>query len=87
MSDHIPEEDIVQADASLQEFFDSLGPNDIYKQVFLEVLLEEIYGRRVDLSGFIKHEPVQQPSLPNHLPSASPSGSQDAHERPKTLPS
>jgi hypothetical protein len=27
-------------------FMDSLGPNDIYKRVFLEVLLEEIYGQR-----------------------------------------
>ena len=57
MSQHnIPEEDIISANNSLQEFFDSLGPNDIYKQVFLEVLLEEIYGRRIDLSDVIKPE-------------------------------
>lgn len=39
-----------EADEAFVAFLDSLGPNDIYKQLFLEVLLEEIYGRKVDLS-------------------------------------
>lgn len=69
----IPEEDIIKADKSLQEFFDSLGPNDVYKIVFLEVLLEEIYGRRIDLSSLIQPE-LNQPSLPSHLPLTNPKG-------------
>jgi hypothetical protein len=70
MNQRIPEEDIIEADKSLQDFFDSLGPNDIYKQVFLEVLLEEIYGRRVDLSHAFKTEQSQAPppASPNHYP-------------------
>lgn len=67
MNDNIPEEDIVEADAGLQNFFDSLGPNDIYKMVFLEVLLEEIYGYKVDLSKVVNWDTqsAQQPSSPN----------------------
>lgn len=45
------EKDIEKTDTDLKNFFDSLGPNDIYKKIFLEVLLEEIYGDRVDLSN------------------------------------
>lgn len=35
---------------TLNAFFDGLGPNDIYKRIFLEVLFEEIYGEPCDLS-------------------------------------
>jgi hypothetical protein len=43
-------------------FMDSLGPNDIYKRVFLEVLLEEIYGQQVDLSDVFKIELTKKKS-------------------------
>lgn len=42
-------------------FLDGLGPNDIYKRIFLEVLLEEIYGKRVDLSDVFKLDAEQKP--------------------------
>lgn len=87
MSERISDEDILKTDKSLQDFFDSLGPNDIYKRVFLEVLLEEIYGRRVDLSNVIKDDVGQQPASPSHLPSTTLPGSLGAHEHLKTLPS
>lgn len=47
---------------AFSSFMDNLGPNTIYKQIFLEVLLEEIYGQRVDLSDVFKLE--QPTSLP-----------------------
>lgn len=56
MSMKASEEEIKSAEIGLQDFFDSLGPNDVYKMVFLEVLLEEIYGKRVDLSQDLKIE-------------------------------
>lgn len=52
----ISEEELAEADKSLQEFFDSLGENDVLKLVFIEILLEEIYKKRVDLSDVIKLE-------------------------------
>lgn len=66
----IHEKDIIEADKSLQDFFNSLGPNDIYKLVFLEVLIEEIYGRNVDLSKIIPLE-QDQPSSPSRSPLAN----------------
>lgn len=50
MNNKITEEDIKNASNILQAFFNDLGPNDIYKRIFLEVLLEELYGEKVDLS-------------------------------------
>lgn len=38
------EEKIVEGIAGLKAFFDALGPNDIYKQILLEVLFENLYG-------------------------------------------
>jgi protoporphyrinogen oxidase len=60
MKDKVSDEDIIKADKDLQDFFDSLGPNDVYKIVFLEVLLEEIYGKRVDLLSSILDKPSKQ---------------------------
>ena len=48
------EEKLRAAADTLNVFFDSLGPNDIYKQIFLEILLEEIYGEKCDLSEEFK---------------------------------
>ena len=89
MNQNIPNEDIIKVDNDLQEFFDSLGPNDIYKRVFLEVLLEEIYGRPVDLSGLVNWDmqQEQQPSFQNPLPLTNQQGSPASHALPKTLPS
>ncbi len=70
----IPEADVDKVDKGLQDFFDSLGPNDIYKLVFLEVLLEEIYGSRVDLSAVFKIET-------DHLPLANPKDLPNEHQR------
>lgn len=64
----IPKEEIDKADEDLQDFFDSLGPNDIYKQVFLEVLLEEIYGRRVDLSQVVNWGIPSSSTIPQDSP-------------------
>ncbi len=86
MNEKIAEEDIIEADAGLQDFFDSLGPNDIYKMVFLEVLLEEIYGCKVDLSKAVNWDMqlMQKPSSPNQSPSTNLPDSPGAHGRPKT---
>jgi hypothetical protein len=65
MTQHISETDIKQTDESLQEFFDNLGPNDVYKMVFLEVLFSEIYGRQIDLSDLIETS-EKQPSSKDH---------------------
>lgn len=48
------QEKVKAANEAFESFLDSLGPNDVYKQIFLEVLLEEIYGHRVDLSKIFK---------------------------------
>jgi hypothetical protein len=44
------EEKVKAGHESLESFFESLGPDDIYKRIFLEVLFEEIYGEKCDLS-------------------------------------
>jgi hypothetical protein len=44
------EQKLKEAAETINSFLDSLGPNDVYKQIFLEVLLEEIYGEKCDLS-------------------------------------
>jgi hypothetical protein len=55
MDKDISEDEKIQETISVfQNFMDSLGPNDIYKRIFLEVFLEEIYGKRVDLSDVFK---------------------------------
>jgi hypothetical protein len=62
------EEDITQADNTFQGFFDSLGPNDIYKRIFLEELLGLLYGSPVDLSDVVnwnEQTPEQPPSDPS----------------------
>jgi hypothetical protein len=49
--DEITENEKIEvADDTFATFFESLGPNDIYKKIFLEVLFEEIYGHPCDLS-------------------------------------
>ena len=40
--------DTEEINQGLKDFFDSLGPDDIYKRIFLEVFLEEIV--QADLS-------------------------------------
>lgn len=50
MNEITENEKIEIADDTLATFFDSLGPNDIYKKIFLEVLFEEIYGHPCNLS-------------------------------------
>ena len=42
-------------DETFSFFLDQLGPNDIYKQIFLEVLFEEIYGEKVDMSDIYEN--------------------------------
>lgn len=54
--DNFDDDKAKEAANAFSNFMDGLGPNDIYKQVFLEVLLEEIYGQRVDLSDVFKLE-------------------------------
>jgi len=34
-----------KAHQALRAFFDQLGPDDIYKEAFFDVLLEVLYGR------------------------------------------
>lgn len=46
--------EIMEADKEIKDFFDNFGENDIYKRVFFEVLLEEVYGKKIDLSDIIK---------------------------------
>jgi hypothetical protein len=63
------DDDIKMADDTFRGFFDSLGPNDLYKKIFLEVLLEELYGHPVDLTDVIdwnQTQPEQKPSFRNH---------------------
>lgn len=67
----ISKEDITKADKNLQEIFDNLGPNDIYKILFLEVLLEEIYGKHIDLSNLIQDDTTQL-SSPTHSALTNP---------------
>lgn len=55
--DNFDDEKAKEAAGAFSNFMDGLGPNDIYKQIFLEVFLEEIYGQRVDLSDVFKLEP------------------------------
>ena len=50
------EQKLVAAADTLNTFFDGLGPNDIYKRIFLEVLFEEIYGEKCDLSDVFQIE-------------------------------
>jgi hypothetical protein len=52
------EQKLVAAADTLGSFLDMLGPNDIYKRIFLEVLLEEIYGEPCDLS---EEFPIENP--------------------------
>lgn len=51
------EQKLMAAADTLNAFFDSLGHNDIYKRILLEVLFEEIYGEKCDLSDVFKIEP------------------------------
>lgn len=50
------QEDIEKAELAVKDFFDSLGPDDIYKRIFLEALLEEVYGQKIDLSDVMKEQ-------------------------------
>ena len=49
--------------ASLQSFFDQFGPNDIYKQIFLEELFKFIYDEMDKKSDFIDPSCDNEPSL------------------------
>jgi hypothetical protein len=48
------EQKLMLAADTINSFLDGLGQNDIYKQILLEVLLEEIYGEKCDLSDAFK---------------------------------
>jgi hypothetical protein len=84
------EEDIKNADGAVQSFFDSLGPNDVIKRIFLEVLLEEIYGERVDLSGIVNWQQVpleRKHASENQKISTNLPGSSNERGRQPGLPS
>ena len=57
---------IIQSQAAFKQFADQFGENDIIKDIFFEILLEEIYGEPTDnlpLSGTAgqeRHKDSQQ---------------------------
>lgn len=53
------EEKVKEVLNTFSNFMNDLGPNDIYKKIFLEVLLEEIYNKKVDLTDVFKFDPPQ----------------------------
>jgi hypothetical protein len=53
-TDLTDEQKLKAASDTLAAFLNNLGPNDIYKQILLEVLFEEIYGEKCDFSEIIK---------------------------------
>lgn len=55
MDDLSNEQKVKIIDETFAFFLDQLGPNDIYKKIFLEVLFEEIYGEKVDMSDIFEN--------------------------------
>lgn len=60
MSDQFSDrEKIDQVEKAFTDFLDALGPDDIYKQIFLEVLFKELYGKTIHLSYWSEPEGIQ----------------------------
>jgi hypothetical protein len=51
-------EKIEEAEGAFLAFLDALGPDDIYKHVFLETLFKELYGQTLHLSYWTEPEGI-----------------------------
>jgi len=62
MSDHfssIDKQKIKEAEGAFLAFLNALGPDDVYKEIFLEVLFQELYGKTLHLSYWSESEGIQ----------------------------